>query len=260
MDMTDGWVRYLGLSTLFLGASFHRLLLVILYSKALKETRHRELSLFLGLLSLSCIGFFLGFWGSLQESYAWSMKSMKELGPFLSIGVGAGLLFSFVVSLPGKKKMMGIALIGTILLLPFLMLPRIFKGWIPVWGITELCSLEIVRLDREGTGVILNYPKAGIVYVYLPERTPILQIQQRLLPIGYRLFNLPPLYCKIESLGAYIFTQNKDSNGIDLLDPILKFLPQQIERRVSLSLDTMKLLASYSVRCTSRGEIQFREE
>lgn len=256
--MTEGWVRYLCLGAFFLGASFHRLFLYLLYSKVFKRVRHRELSVFLGLLSFSFLWFLFGIWDSFQQSFTWSGESAGELGLLLLIGIGFGILFSGAVSLHGKGKLIGIALVSGILLYPFLFLPRVFKGWIPVWESVELCSFEMIRPDREGTGLILSYPKKGAVYVYLPDRNVTLQIRQRILSIGYHLFALPPLYCKIESVGSYILKDN--SNEANLSARVLQVLPKQKERMVSLSLETIKVFTPYAIRCNSNGEIQIVEK
>lgn len=254
--MADIWVRFLGVGTLFLGASFHRLFLYFLYFRNSKKTRNRELSWFLGLSSLAFFCFLFGIWGSFAVSYGWSMERVEELGLFLSIGVGFGVLFSAVTSIRGKGKVIGIALIGAVLLSPFLLLPRIFIGWIPVWESAELCSIEVIKSDHEGTGLILTYPTVGTVYVYLPDRNVALGIRQRTLSMGYRLFALPPLYCKLESLSSH--TLKTISNETNLSMQVIQVLPQQKEQTVSLTLDGIKMFTMYSIWCNSRGELHIK--
>jgi len=186
------------------------------------------------------------------------MESVEELGPFLSLGAVGGILLSVVVSFPGKSKIIGVVLASLVFLFPFFFLPRIFQGWIPVWDSVELGSMEIIRLDREGTGLILTYPRIGAVYVYLPERKVTLQIRERSLSLGYRLFSLPPLYCEIEAIGSFIL--KTISNEADLYGRVIQVLPQQKERRVFLTLESAKVFTSYSIRCNSKGEYTIEEE
>jgi len=257
MGMTDAWVRSLGLSTLFLGASFHRLFLYFFYLKS-RETRYRELSVFLGLLSVAFLWFLFGIWGSFQSSYDWSIERVEELGPFLSLGAVGGILLSVVVSFPGKSKIIGVVLASLLFLFPFFSLPRIFQGWIPVWDSLELGSMEIIKMDREGTGVILTYSRIGAVYAYLPERKVTLQIRERSLSLGYRLFFLPPLYCKIEAVGTFIL--KTISNEADLYGEVIQLLPHQKERMVFLTLESAKVFTSYSIRCNSKGKYTIEEK
>jgi len=257
--MTDGWVRYLGLSTLFLGASFHRFFLYLYDFKAPKRVRRKELTLFLGSLSFSSLFNLFGIWGSFQASYAWTRQNIGELGAFLLIGgVIGGFLISWSVSLQGKGKIGGFVLTGLLLLSPIFFLPRLFQGWIPVWETTELSSLETVRVDREEMGFIFTPPSAGAIYIRQATRPVTIQIQQRFLSLGYRLFNLPPLYCKIKSIGNYSSPNN--TREPSLAEWISRRLPQLQERLVSLTWDHTKSFTLYSLRCNSKGDVILKEE
>lgn len=256
--MTDGWVRYLGLCMLFLGASFHRLFLFLYYLKAPKRVRRKELTLFLGSLSFFSLFCLFGIWGSFQASYAWTGQSIGELGAFLLMGGCLGILISWSVSLRGKGKIGGFVLAGLLLLAPFFFLPRLFQGWIPVWETTELGSLETVRVDREGVGFIFTSPRAGAVYVRQVERPVTIQIRQRFLSLGYRIFDLPPLYCKIESIGNY--SSPNDGKEPSLAEWIFQMLPQLQERAVTLTWDNTKAFTLYSIRCNSKGVVILKEE
>jgi len=256
--MTDGWVRYLGLGTLFLGVSIHRFLLYLYYFRAPRNVRRKKLTWFLGLLSFSLLFYLFGICGSFQVSYFWTRQSILELGAFLSIGGVIGILISWSVTLRWKGKMGGFVLAGFILLAPFLFLPRLFQGWIPVWETTELGSLETVRADQEGLGFIFSSPQTGTIYLRQSDRTITIQIRQRFLSLGYRLFGLSPLYCKIESIGNYSFQST--SREPSLAEGTFHMLPQLQERIISITWDNIKAFTLYSIRCNSNGDVTLKEE
>lgn len=255
--MTDGWVRYLGIGTLFLGASFHRFFLYLYYFKARKRVRRKELTLFLGLLNFSLLFYLFGIWGSFQRSYAWSWEGIVELGAFLAIGGVIGILISWSASLRWKGKIGGFMLAGVILIAPFFFLPPLFQGWFPVWETTELGSLETIRVYQEGMEFIFTSPKEGAVYVRQVNRTVTIQIRQRSLSLGYRLFHLPPLYCKIESIGTY--TSPNHAREPSLTEWIFQILPQLQERIVSFTWDNTKAFTLYTIRCSSNGDVTLKE-
>ncbi|MCX7788976.1 MAG: hypothetical protein N2442_14900 [Spirochaetes bacterium] len=257
MSMTEEWVRYLGLGSLFLGASIHRLFLCCLSRKVVGETRLRRLSVFLGLLTFAFLWFLVGIWSSFQESFVWSMEHADEFGFLVSLGTGGGILLSGAASLSGIRKILGVALVCFILFFPFFFFPRLFKEWSPVWDSEELCSLEIIRLDREGTGLIITLPRKGALYVSVPERTITLQIRERSLSLVYRMFALPPLYCKIVAVGSFLLEST--SNEGNKNHPFIRALPQQKERMVLLTLEARSVFTSFSIRCDANGKYRIEE-
>ncbi|GAB4365966.1 MAG: hypothetical protein Kow009_02750 [Spirochaetales bacterium] len=201
--------------------------------------------------------FLAGIWGSILGSFQWSSKHIEELIPFLSFGMGIGILLSGSVSLSGRWKLVGLTLACMILVSPFWVLPRIFAGWNPVEDSAEIVTIEIVRMDAGGVGIIFSVPSGDSVYLYQEGSGIELQIRQRKLGIGYQMFSLPPLYFTIEAIGTYSFPE--DAEGFPYAERLIRMLPYLEERNISIPLQGIQLFGRYTVRIDSMGEVTLVE-